>query len=40
MSAFESFAASRDEGVAARLIKPDDLFFVVVGGATGLTPTE
>lgn len=25
---------------AARLIKPDDLFFVVVGGATGLTPTE
>lgn len=26
--------------VAARLIKPDDLFFVVVGGATGLTPTE
>ena len=26
--------------VAARLIKPDELFFVVVGGASGLTPTE
>lgn len=26
--------------VAARLITPDNLFFVVVGGATGVTPTE